>query len=228
MGKTIIVADDHPMVRAAIRHIISSVMPDSSVLEAVGFKSLDALVRQHPHSDLILLDLTMPGSLGFSSLLYLRAEFPAIPVIVVSSSEDIQTIYRAYRFGAAGFLPKSVSMEAFREAICAVLDGKEWFTKVPDAVSTNPDAIVAKRMASLTPQQIKVLMSIAQGKSNKTIADDLGIAENTLKVHISAIFKKLSVSSRTQAALLVKSLEAENSHSAGELLLEHQAHHQRS
>ena len=156
----------------------------------------------------MLLDLSMPGTRGFSALLHVRGEYPELPVVIISSNDHPRVIRRAQQFGAAGFIPKSAPADAIGDAIQAVLDGGSWFPPMA-AERSEADAELAARLAQLTPQQFRVLLCLADGLLNKQIAATLGLAENTVKVHVTAILKKLECYSRTQAAVLVKSLEAE-------------------
>lgn len=166
------------------------------------------MLDQRPDTDLVLLDLTMPGAHGFSALLHVRGEHPEVPVVVISSNEHPRVIRRAQQFGAAGFIPKSSPADTIGEAVVAVLEGGAWFPPLT-AERSEHDAALAARLAQLTPQQFRVLLCLADGLLNKQIAHELGLAENTVKVHVTAILKKLECHSRTQAAVLVKSLEPE-------------------
>ncbi len=209
MSTAILVADDHPLFRTAVIHALREALPGATVAEAasaasLGQSSLDA----RPDTDLVLLDLTMPGAHGFSALLHVRGEHPEVPVVVISSNEHPRVIRRAQQFGAAGFIPKSSPAETIGEAVAAVLEGGAWFPPLT-AERSEQDAALAARLAQLTPQQFRVLLCLADGLLNKQIAHELGLAENTVKVHVTAILKKLECHSRTQAAVLVKSLEPE-------------------
>ena len=135
-------------------------------------------------------------------------EYPELPVVIISSNDHPRVIRRAQQFGAAGFIPKSAPAEAMGDAIQAVLDGGSWFPPMA-AERSEADAALAAKLAQLTPQQFRVLLCLADGLLNKQIAHELGLAENTVKVHVTAILKKLECYSRTQAAVLVKSLETE-------------------
>ena len=205
---TILVADDHPLFRSAVLHALRESMPQAAVVEASSASTLMQALVAHPDTDLVLLDLAMPGAHGFSALLHVRGERPDIPAVVISSNDHPRVIRRAQQFGAAGFIPKSSPAEAMSEAVAAVLDGGVWFPAMATECSTH-DAQLAARMAQLTPQQFRVLLCLADGLLNKQIAHELGLADNTVKVHVTAILKKLGCHSRTQAAVLVKSLEPE-------------------
>ncbi|WP_024891725.1 response regulator [Luteimonas huabeiensis] len=204
----ILVADDHPLFRAAVLHALREALPGVRAVEAASASALVAALAAHPELDLVLLDLAMPGARGLSSLVHLRGERPEVPVVVISSNDHPRTIRRTQQFGAAGFIPKSSPAETIAAAVGAVLDGGEWFPPLT-AERSESDARLAARLAQLTPQQFRVLMGLADGLLNKQIAYELGLAENTVKVHVTAILKKLECHSRTQAAVLVKALEPE-------------------
>ncbi|HEY0334818.1 MAG TPA: response regulator transcription factor [Stenotrophomonas sp.] len=207
-GPTLLIADDHPLFRAAMIHVLREALPEVRLLEAASADTLrDALERQ-PQTDLVLLDLTMPGARGFSALLHVRGEYPDVPVVVISSNDHPRVVRRAQQFGAAGFISKSAPAEAIGAAVRDVLEGGSAFPPM-QAERSEADAQLASRLAQLTPQQFRVLLCLADGLLNKQIAHQLGLAENTVKVHVTAILKKLDCYSRTQAAVLVKALEPE-------------------
>lgn len=202
----VVVADDHPLFRAALRLAVERVLPGAAVTEADSFAALRQSIAAAPDADLVLLDLRMPGVQGFASLVWLRAEYPSVPVVMVSADEDANTIHRALDFGAAGFIPKSAGLEVLTTALTSVLDGQLW---VPPAAASPPDsadAQLARRVASLSPQQLRVLMHLAEGRLNKQIAYDLEITEATIKAHVTAILRKLGLYRRTQAAVLAQRL----------------------
>ena len=205
---TLLVADDHPLFRAAVLHVLQGRLPQFRTLEAASAATLGQALQEHPEIELVLLDLSMPGARGFSALLHVRGEYPEVPVVIISSNDHPRVIRRAQQFGAAGFIPKSAPAEAMGEAIETVLDGGSWFPPMA-AERSEADAELAARLAQLTPQQFRVLLCLADGLLNKQIAAELGLAENTVKVHVTAILKKLDCYSRTQAAVLVKGLEPE-------------------
>lgn len=206
---TFLVADDHPLFRTALIQVLRERFAQMRTVEAASAATLGTALQEHPEVELVLLDLAMPGARGFSSLLHVRGEYPEIPVVVVSSNEHPRVIRRAQQFGAAGFIPKSAPAEDMALAIETVLDGGSWFPPMA-AERSAADAALAAKLAQLTPQQFRVLLCIADGLLNKQIAHELGLAENTVKVHVTAILKKLECYSRTQAAVLVKSLEPES------------------
>ena len=202
----VIIADDHPLFRAALRLAVERVLPGVRVIEADSFKNLQAVVAKAPDADLVLLDLRMPGVQGFSSLVWLRAEYASVPVVMVSADEDASTIHRALDFGAAGFIPKSAGLDVLTQALTAILDGQSWIPPTAAAPPDNGDAQLARRVASLSPQQLRVLMHLASGRLNKQIAYDLEITEATIKAHVTAILRKLGLYRRTQAAVLAQRL----------------------
>jgi DNA-binding NarL/FixJ family response regulator len=211
----ILIADDHPLMRAALRQAVVQSFAGCELVEAGTLETAVAAVRAAPPErpfGLVLLDLMMPGAQGFAGLFLFRAEFPGTPVIVVSASEGQATMRRAAAYGAAGFIPKSAPLGKIAEAIRTVLAGDLWFPAL--APSTHPespgdDAAIAARIASLTPQQLRVLMMITGGMLNKQIAHELGIGEATVKAHVTVILRKLGVISRTQAVIAAAALLAD-------------------
>jgi DNA-binding NarL/FixJ family response regulator len=200
----VIIADDHPLFRSALRQAVETTQAGAIIAEAGDFAEMTAALDAPGGADLVLLDLTMPGVQGFSGLLYLRADHPSVPVLVVSGHDDASIIRRCIEFGAAGFLPKRFGTREMGEAIRAVLDGGTWTP--PDIDLSQPvdkeTADIVRRLATLTPQQVRVLMMLSQGLLNKQIAYEIGVSEATVKAHVSAILEKLDVDSRTQAVIV--------------------------
>ncbi len=210
MAETIrvLIADDHPLILGALRQAVSGAISGVQIHEARDLDSLAATLQAEPEMDLVLLDLSMPGVRGFSGLLYLRAERPGVPVIVVSANEDRAVMRYCLEFGAAAYVPKSADIETIRVAIRTVLDGGRWTPPDLDATPGDKEtAALVKRLSSLTPQQIRVLMMLSQGLLNKQIAYELSVSEATVKAHVSAILQKLDVESRTQAVILAGKIE---------------------
>ena len=199
----LVVADDHPLFRDALRQAVATVVASARSDEAGSFEELTALLDRESDVDLILLDLSMPGISGFSGLIYLRAQFPAIPVVIVSASDDAGTIRRSMDFGASGFIPKRFGVETLREAIGKVMNGDVWIPADIDmSAAADPDMTrLRDRLVTLTPQQVRVLMMLSEGLLNKQIAYELSVSEATIKAHVSAILQKLGVESRTQAVI---------------------------
>jgi DNA-binding NarL/FixJ family response regulator len=204
VAQKVLIADDHPLMRAALRQAVGQAFPGCDLPEAASYGELRSALAAGSEPDLVLLDLHMPGMSGFIGLMMLRSEHPAIPVIVVSAAEDTATVQRAIDYGASGFVPKSAPIGEVGRAIRAVLDGEVW---VPATAGRDEaDAAMADRIVSLTPQQMRVLAGMGEGKLNKQIAYDLGVSEQTVKDHVSVILRKLGASNRTQAILLASQL----------------------
>ncbi|HSJ78400.1 MAG TPA: response regulator transcription factor, partial [Erythrobacter sp.] len=177
--------------------------PDAAVIEAnTAAEARTALAEDG--AEALLLDLHMADSTGLSVLMDLRQDYPALPIVIVSASEEPRVAAAAAQLGAAGFIPKSSSLDAMREGLAAVKDGDGWFPETAGA----EDADLA-RIASLTPAQRRILAAIRQGLLNKQIAYELAISEATVKAHITAILRKLGVNSRTQAVLLAAKLDVD-------------------
>ncbi|TJY58996.1 response regulator transcription factor [Sinimarinibacterium sp. CAU 1509] len=212
-AQTVIVADDHPLFRSALVLALRGLLPDATLHEVDAFDALQRTVESGIDADLVLLDLHMPGARGFSSLLYLRNEHPALPVVIVSGHEEPAIMQRAFDFGASGYIPKSSGLPTLALALRAVLDGEIW--QPPQLKEAPAQALehreLAQRIASLSPQQFRVFMMLAEGRLNKQIAYDIDVTEATVKAHVTAILRKLGLVRRTQAALLAQRLlQAEN------------------
>jgi DNA-binding NarL/FixJ family response regulator len=208
----LLIADDHPLFRAALRQAAAESLPECVVHEAADLAGVLAALAAEPETDLVLLDLHMPGSQGLSGLAALRGQHPGVAVLVVSAHDEPRIVRRVLDHGAAGFIPKSASPTEIGEAIRSVLDCGNWLPRsLADAVAALPanpaDTDLAGRLARLTEQQSRVLTLLAEGLLNKQIADRLTIQERTVKAHITAIFEKLRVRNRTQAGMLLRSLD---------------------
>ena len=143
MAQTIIVADDHPLFRAALKQAVSQAVPDAETVEVDSIKALQAAVESHPDADLVLLDLNMPGAHGFSGLVFMRGQYPGLPVVVVSGSEELQVMRRSIDYGASGFIPKSAPLPTITEAIQAVWKAtsgcrREWPTRSSECIQMPP------------------------------------------------------------------------------------------
>jgi DNA-binding NarL/FixJ family response regulator len=205
----LLIADDHPLFRGALREAVSGQLK-ADVAEAGTFDETVEILERGGEVDLVLLDLSMPGARGFSGLMYLRTQYPGVPVAVVSANDDPAIIRRCMDFGASGFIPKTLGVDSMRGAVSRILNGGVWTPPDVD-LSARSDAEAAElmaRMATLTPQQVRVLMMLSEGLLNKQIAYQLGVSEATVKAHVSAILQKLGVESRTQAVIAAAKIEA--------------------
>jgi len=204
----ITIVDDHPLFRGALNQALSASM-DAAFQEAGSLDQLNEQLGVSKDVDLVLLDLNMPGVQGLSGLMFLRAQYPEIPVVVCSANEDPGTIRRCIEFGASGYIPKSQPIEQIREAVAKVLGGEVW---TPPDVNLSGEldeetSDMLGRLSSLTPQQVRVLMMLGEGLLNKQIAYKLSVSEATIKAHVSAILQKLGVDSRTQAVIAISRID---------------------
>lgn len=207
----ILIADDHPLFRSALHQALTlGLGADLRLVEAASIADLQACLESQSNWDLVLLDLNMPGAHGFSGLVLLRGQYPHLPVMMISAQEDAAVVARAREFGASGFIPKSSSLECIQQAVRAVLDGDLWWpATTPAGAALGEKARSASAgLSSLTPQQFRVLTMVCDGLLNKQIAYELNVSEATIKAHVTAIFRKLGVRTRTQAALLLQQMEA--------------------
>ncbi|UCH52401.1 MAG: response regulator transcription factor, partial [Pseudomonadota bacterium] len=194
----VLVADDHALIREAFRHLLADLDPGAVVLEAGDCDSAYRLVEQQPDIDLVLLDLRLPGPGGLATLEKLRSHCPDLPVVVVSALEDPGTVRAALARGAMGFIPKSSSNDVMLNALRLVLSGGRYLP--PAMLATESAAAPTTREeVHLTDRQREVLALMVQGKSNKHICRELGLAEATVKIHVTAILRALKVASRAQA-----------------------------
>ena len=202
----VLVADDHPLFREAVvpavRHLEDT---DSQIFEAGTLDEACRLAAAVPDLDLLLLDLRMPGANGLSGLVELRRRFPALPVVIVSATDEPRMIREAIASGAMAYVPKSLDRASISEALRHVLAGETWQPDAEGVASGRPNgATIAERLKALTAQQDNILRLMVAGKPNKIIAYELGIAETTVKAHVTLILRKLGVFSRTQAVLAVR------------------------
>lgn len=202
----LLVVDDHPLFREALSSAIMLAFPKATLSEADGVDTACEKLGKHPDIDLALLDLCMQGVTGFEGLVTIRSHFPRVPVLIVSGLEEPRIMREAIQHGASGFVPKAVEKATLTRAISDVLNGSLYVPPnlansldVPPARTAKPP--LAERMSRLTPQQLKVLMMIRQGKLNKQIAHELQVGDSTVKAHVSEILRKLEVISRTQIVI---------------------------
>ena len=204
----ILIVDDHPLFREALRHALTAGKADLEISEAGSLDALIAHLAKDDSCDLVMLDLRMPGVQGLSGLIYLRSQYPNIPVVIISASEEAGIVRKSLDLGASGFIPKSASTETIVEAVETILAGGIWSPAGADneAPADVETTTIARRVATLTAQQIRVLMMLKEGLLNKQIAYQLSVSEATVKAHVSAILLKLGVASRTQAVIAASKL----------------------
>ncbi|MFV8780946.1 response regulator transcription factor [Microbulbifer sp. SA54] len=195
MNYQLLIADDHPLYRDALVTTLSSHFPNSDLLQSEDLDSTLARLAD-TEVDLLLLDLNMPGSEGFSGLARIRNDYPAVPVVVVSGSDRHAVIQQAASLGASGFLSKTARPDEILQCIESVLAGEQWFSA--EALEAESESALAEKLGQLTPQQLKIFQMIAQGMLNKQIAFDLDITEPTVKSHVTAILRKLELRDRKQ------------------------------
>jgi len=210
----VLVVDDHPLICEALRQVLRALDKDIELLEAGEARAALAAADANDRLDLILLDLALPGADGFEVLRELRERHPSFPVVVLSATEDAETVMRALDAGAMGFIPKTYSNEVLVGAVRLVLSGGVYLpaeilrhSPAPALVSKPKTASeVNYRNLGITERQAQVLGLLIQGKPNKIICRELNLAEGTVKIHITAILKALGVSNRTQAVIAVGKL----------------------
>jgi DNA-binding NarL/FixJ family response regulator len=199
---TIIIAEDHPMFRGALALTLRRLMPEAQLIEVASHGDLEAALARSPDVKIVLLDLRIPGANGLSSLVFLRGEYSEVAVAIISGGAYAETISRARQLGAAAFIPKSASTDTIAQALAGVIRGESWFPE-HEAVPAASEPRLQDQLTTLTPQQFRVLKYLADGKLNKQIAEKLDVSEGTVRAHVTAILRKLGVSTRTQAAILV-------------------------
>ena len=210
MSETVLIADDHPLFRQALMLAVQRVLPAAQIVEAGTLAAAARAVEGAEGLKLILLDLKMPGAVGYSGIALLHAERPEVPILVVSSAEGTAAAEEVRAFGAIGFLRKDSDLSAIEGAIARAIQAQ------PPASAAVPDeqpiAAIRETVAGLTPTQLKVLLAVLDGQLNKQIAHSLGMSEATVKAHMTAIMRKLDVRNRTQAALVARSLGLDLKH----------------
>ena len=211
-----LIIDDHPMFREALHSAIGLVWPDAETLEASSLaEAIDMLKTRPSMFDLALLDLNIPGTEGYFGLLELRVQFPRLPILIVSGHEDPRIIRDVVNYGAAGFVPKSARRGELTNAMRRVMNGE---TYLPDNYIEPEDdrsdaaerAALMEKLATLTPQQLRVMNMLRNGLLNKQIAYELKVGETTVKAHVSEVLRKIGVYSRTQVVIELSRLDADD------------------
>lgn len=206
-----LIVDDHPLFREALTSALALAGPEIQTVDAADFQSALTILNEHKTFDLVLLDLAIPGVTGFEGLLAIRSQFPRVPVVVISGHEDSRIISEALSYGAAGYIPKSVRKQELTIAVQRVMAGAvyvpEFYEPPSDHVDDSGRKAMISRVATLTPQQLRVLQMLREGLLNKQIAYELGVGETTIKAHVSEILRKLNVYSRTQAVIEMTKLD---------------------
>ena len=215
----ILLSDDHALIREAMRSVLQELVPDASVLEAFDGRRTVELIEANPDVDLVLLDLNLPDADGLALLGDLRERYPAMSVVVLSAFQDQRTIQRALRLGALGFIPKNTAREVLLGALRLVFAGGIYVpvealdrADAPPVANGKATTELRRRLPpglALTERQIDVLALVMEGKSNKAISRQLDVAEHTVKNHVTAIFKALQVTNRTEAVIAVGRLTRE-------------------
>ena len=208
-----LIIDDHPLYLEALQTLLIASFPGSAVSVADSIKAARENLQAN-HADIILLDLKLPDSEGFEGLMEIRRGWPKTPLAVISALADINVTQRIRELGADGFIHKSQGREIIIASLKSLLKGKtvfpEHFPSVQESPAKSRNDDILLRLRKLTPHQYKVLTRICQGKLNKQIAFEFDVAESTIKAHVTSTLKKLGVYSRTQAALLMQRVKAEN------------------
>lgn len=208
---TLLIADDHPLYRDALKSALTGSLQPLTLIEAATLAETLEIVET-TEIDLLLLDLHMPGSQDLFGLIHVRKLFPELPVVIISGLENKDIVSKSLNIGAMGFIPKTTSSEDIAKAVQSVIEGDIW---VPDALVNELDdqgdefTALAEKVATLTPAQYKVLCLMRDGLLNKQIAYELDIAVATVKAHVTEVFKKLSINNRTQGVLIASQLQLE-------------------
>jgi DNA-binding NarL/FixJ family response regulator len=204
-----LIADDHPLFREALISALRPLFDNVKIIQSDNLDSTLEALQQNPDFDLVLLDLNMPGCERFYGLIRVSKDFPEVPVAVISASDSIEVVSKVMSLGAKGFIPKATPTHTIADALKQIMNGNNW---LPEGMQTSieqgaPVIDIAKQVGELTPKQFQVLQLLQNGLLNKQIAFNLNITEATVKAHISALFRKLNVNTRTQAVLLLKNLD---------------------
>ncbi len=212
----ILIADDHALFREGLHYTLQTLDSNVEILEAKNGKEVIQLVRHNPDVELVLMDLDMPDFDGYSGLTHLRASYPELPVVIVTASEYEQDMIRIMKCGAAGYIPKSSTSQEMLDAIRQILNGDIYVPNLSassgtfqirqniPAIQPQSSSLESLEKFDLTPRQREVLQLMCDGLSNKNIAHQLGMAEGTVKIHVTAILKSMNATNRTQAVIMAR------------------------
>lgn len=196
----ILLIDDHALFREGFKLMLGRVLPEVPRVVEVGSAEAGLAAASGEDFDLIFLDLGLPGLGGLDGVRAMRSQCPATCLVVLSAVDGSEVVRQALLYGAQGYLPKTIAAEEMREALNQILAGRVYSPGCLREEVVQPDRLDQK----LTTRQVEVLAELCAGKSNREIGDYLGMSENTVRVHVSAIFRELGVRSRTEAVLLAK------------------------
>jgi DNA-binding NarL/FixJ family response regulator len=208
----ILLADDHALFRDGMRYVLQQLADEVEVLEAPNFPDAVRQMESHPEVRLVLLDLNMPGSDGSASVKLFTLRFPDIPVVVVSGVDQREDIERVMESGAVGFISKATPSKVMLNALRLVLDGgiylpPQLLQAAMPQIEPSPDRRhKVVNSYGLTQRQTEALTLLAHGLSNKEIAEKMGLAEGTVKIHIAAVYQVLRVTSRFEAMRVAERL----------------------
>lgn len=218
----VLIADDHRLIIEGVKIKLAELDPGVEAVVAMNLEELDRAVAAHADElDLALVDIAMPGTQGYQHVARLRTQAPALPVIVLSGSEDVDLMRSLIDLGVLGFIPKAYSPDVMLSAIRLVLAGgiyipplllanaqaQGWQPDTPAAPAHDANRSIDGLRNLLTERQIDVMRLLSQGKPNKLIARDLGISEGTVKIHLAAIFRALNVRNRVEAVVASRKLQ---------------------
>jgi len=207
----ILIADDHTLMRKGLYDGIMRLFPQAWVLEADCAANALETVRQNNDFSIAIVDLFMPDMNGFTFIRKLHELAPQLPVVVITASTDTFHVRQALASGAAAYVEKAASEEEFLKAIDSAMRGDCYISdalaiRVNAEEQTPQEAGLEQKLNRLTPRQMEILVELGKAKSNKEIAFDLALSENTIKIHVSAILKMLGLSNRTQAGMLARQM----------------------
>jgi len=204
-----LIVDDHPLFRQALRQVVRSEFPDMRIAEAETLAGARQVLDDNDDIAFVTLDMRLPDCDGFTGLMQMRSHFAHIPTVIVSTNSGGTTIQRAMTLGAAGYIPKCSSRDDIAAALHAVMRGEVWTPPQEPANQNAAESERARCIASLSPAQLRILMGLCQGLRNKQIAFQMGVTENTVKAYVTAMYRRLGVSSRTEALILARQIFSE-------------------